>query len=83
MATGLLKIDGQLNSFNTNGVWKGVVKPNSWYKQLNSNTWQYINANGRFNDQTKLTVNGTTYYFMIYCCIILLLSRLFHHVIQR
>ena len=66
MTTGLLKIDGQLNSFDANGVWKGIVKPNSWYKQVNNNTWQYIDANGRFNNQTKLTVDGTTYYFFIY-----------------
>ena len=65
MITGLLKIDGQLNSFDANGVWKGVVKPNSWYRDPINNLWYYIDAQGKTNYKTTLSLNGVTYYFYV------------------
>ena len=65
MITGLLKIDGQLNSFDANGVWKGVVKPNSWYRNPINNLWYYIDAQGKTNYKTTLSLNGVTYYFYV------------------
>ena len=65
MITGLLKIDGQLNSFDANGVWKGVVKPNSWYRDPLDNLWYYIDAQGKTNYKTTLSLNGVTYYFYV------------------
>ncbi len=63
MATGLCFVDGQYNSFGANGVWKGVVKPNSWYRDPFINKWHYIDAKGKTNYKTMLTLNGVTYYF--------------------
>ena len=64
MVKGLYFVDGQYNSFGANGVWKGVVKPNSWYRSPVSNLWQYINEEGYKNSKSKLTINGVTYYFL-------------------
>ena len=63
MAQGYYTIDGELNRFANDGEWLGVVKPNSWIKDSYSDHWLYITANGTFNMNSRIKINGVTYYF--------------------
>ena len=63
MVNYLTSINGQVNAFDANGVWKGVVKTNSWYKETADNKWIYLGSNGQDASQLKLKIDGATYYF--------------------
>ena len=63
MVNYLTSINGQANAFDANGVWKGVVKTNSWYKETADNKWIYLGSNGQDASQFKLKIDGATYYF--------------------
>lgn len=64
MATGNYTVDGVVHRFTNDGVWLGAVKPNSWIKDPYTNKWLYVKPNGTFNYNTRVSVNGVTYYFM-------------------
>lgn len=64
MVTGYFSIDGVINKFNSDGVWQGTLKSNSWIKDEEG--WLYINENGKFNQESKKIINGVTYYFTGY-----------------
>ena len=63
MVNYLTSINGQANAFDANGVWKGVVKTDSWYKETADNKWIYLGSNGQDANQLKLKIDGATYYF--------------------
>ncbi len=64
MVTGYRSIDGVINKFNSDGVWQGTVKSNSWLKDESlGDGWAYIDENGKFNYKSKKVINGVTYYF--------------------
>jgi len=58
MVTGDVMIDGALNCFNAQGVWKGYAAPG--WKLLNQK-WYYVNGGGKVTTGWKLL--GNTWYF--------------------
>lgn len=58
MVTGDVMIDGALNCFNAQGVWKGYAAPG--WKLLNQK-WYYVNGGGKVATGWKLL--GNTWYF--------------------
>ena len=63
MATGYVNTKDGMYQFADDGVMIGKVQSGTWFKNPNTNTWQYVNADGTINQKSKLEINGTTYYF--------------------
>ena len=64
MATGYVNTKDGMYQFADDGVMIGKVQSGTWFKNPDTNTWQYVNADGTINQKSKLEINGTTYYFI-------------------
>ena len=64
MATGYVNTKDGMYQFADDGTMIGKVQSGTWFKNPDTNTWQYVNADGTINQKSKLEINGTTYYFI-------------------
>ena len=64
MATGYVDTKDGMYQFADDGTMIGKVPSGTWFKNPDTNTWQYVNADGTINQKFKLEINGTTYYFI-------------------
>ena len=64
MATGYVDTKDGMYQFADDGTMIGKVQSGTWFKNPDTNTWQYVNADGTINQKFKLEINGTTYYFI-------------------
>ena len=64
MATGYVDTKDGMYQFADDGTMIGKVQSGTWFKNPDTNTWQYVNADGTINQKSKLEINGTTYYFI-------------------
>ena len=63
MAKGYCNTDDGLYQFSDSGAMIGKVKPNTWFRDSYTNSWNYVQSDGTVFVGPKLVVNGTTYYF--------------------
>ena len=63
MAKGYCNTDDGLYQFSDSGAMIEKVKPNTWFRDSYTNSWNYVQSDGTVFVGPKLVVNGTTYYF--------------------
>ena len=66
MAKGYWTIEGELNKFTENGVWQGACGKNKWLQDPATKRWLYVKKNGTLNYESKVKIDGKTYYFTAY-----------------
>ena len=63
MATGYSYTKDGVYQFSDTGAMIGKVKPDTWYRDPDTNSLNYVQSDGVGFEGPKLVLNGTTYYF--------------------